>query len=62
MEIVFVFDPSALNTYKTFEASNFDGEWVNDAKLAISSVGHVDQGTVVKVLTLVAELSQYHSE
>jgi len=45
---VFVFDPSALNTYKTFEASNFDG-WVN-TKLAISSVGHVDQGTVVKVL------------
>jgi len=35
----------APNTYKTFEASNFDGEWVNDAKLAISSVGHVDQGT-----------------
>jgi len=46
-----------LNTYKTFEASNFDGEWVNDAKLAISSVGHVDQGTVVKVLD-VGSLSQ----
>lgn len=47
---VFVFDPNALSTYKTFEASNFDAEWVDDAKLAISSVGEVDRGTVVKVL------------
>jgi len=35
-----VFDPSAISTYKTF-ASNFDAEWVEDAKLAISSVGQV---------------------
>ena len=47
---VFVFDPSDLNTYKTFVASNFDGEWVDDAKLAISSVGQVAPSTVVKVL------------
>lgn len=47
---VFVFDPSAVNTYKIFETSNFDGEWVDDAKLAISSVGQVDRGTVVKIL------------
>jgi len=46
MEIESSCSTQALNTYKTFEASNFDGEWVNDAKLAISSVGHVDQGTV----------------
>jgi len=45
-----VFDPSAISTYKTFAASNFDAEWVEDAKLAISSVGQVERGTVVKVL------------
>jgi len=44
-----VFDPSAISTYKTFAASNFDAEWVEDAKLAISSVGQVERGTV-KVL------------
>jgi len=49
-ERVFVFDPSAISTYKTFAASNFDAEWVEDAKLAISSVGQVERGTVVKVL------------
>lgn len=49
-ERVFVFDSSAINTYKTFVASNFDAEWIDDAKLAISSVGQVERGTVVKVL------------
>jgi len=28
-----VFDPSAISTYKTFAASNFDAEWVEDANL-----------------------------
>jgi len=42
-ERVFVFDPSAISTYKTFAASNFDAEWVEDAKLAISSVGQVGE-------------------
>jgi len=57
MESGFVFDPSAISTYKTFAASNFDAEWVEDAKLA-SSVGQVERGTVVKVLDVNSELSQ----
>jgi len=38
----------AISTYKTFAASNFDAEWVEDAKPAISSVGQAE--AVVKVL------------
>jgi len=33
---VFVFDPSAISTYKTFAASNFDAEWVEDANLQLA--------------------------
>jgi len=35
-ERVFVFDPSAISTYKTFAASNFDAEWVEDANLQLA--------------------------